>query len=97
MMDWEKQLPKTVRIILLLALFEFESFGLTTSAAGEFDTSFHGATYFVAPSGDDSAAGTINRPWATINHADNATHARHLVAVRRGKSGLSAQVRPYHS
>ena len=96
-MDWEKQLPKTVRIILLLALFEFESFGLTTSAAGEFDTSFHGATYFVAPSGDDSAAGTINRPWATINHAAKAVQAGDLVVVRGGRYGLSAQVRPKNS
>ena len=59
--------------------------------------SLHGATYFVAVTGDDSASGTINRPWATINHAARVAQAGDLVVVRGGRYILSAQVRPYHS
>jgi len=97
MINWEKQLPKTVKIILLFAVFEFESFALTTLASGDVYRSSHGATYFVAVTGDDSAPGTINRPWATINHAAKVVQAGDMVVVRGGQYMLSAQVRPYHS
>jgi hypothetical protein len=43
-----------------------------------------GATYYVAPDGDDSNPGTIDRPWRTIQKAANTLVAGDTVYVRGG-------------
>ena len=56
-----------------------------------------GTTYFVALSGNDTGPGTIDRPWATINHAAKKAEAGDTIVLRGGRYNLSAQVRPYNS
>ncbi|HEX2591590.1 MAG TPA: right-handed parallel beta-helix repeat-containing protein [Rhizomicrobium sp.] len=43
-----------------------------------------GQTYYVATAGNDNAAGTINAPWKTIQHAADAAAAGDTVQVRQG-------------
>ena len=58
---------------LLLAL------GFILSAAQAF-----GAVYFVATDGSDSAAGTKDKPFATLNKANTVVHAGDTVWIRGG-------------
>ncbi len=48
-------------------------------------TAFAASTYYVSPSGKDSAAGTIDAPWATIGHAQTVAQAGDTVYFRAGK------------
>lgn len=59
-----------VRILILILLF------LALPA--------NGATWFVAPRGHDSNAGSESRPFRTINRGIAAAHAGDTVAVRKG-------------
>ena len=43
-----------------------------------------GSTYYVSPGGSDSAPGTKNAPWRTIQHAANLATAGDTVLVRQG-------------
>ncbi len=43
-----------------------------------------GATYFVAPDGDDSAPGTFDRPWTTLHKAAETIQSGDTVYVRGG-------------
>ncbi|MBV9571213.1 MAG: right-handed parallel beta-helix repeat-containing protein [Alphaproteobacteria bacterium] len=43
-----------------------------------------GSTYYVAPDGDDHASGSIDAPWATIQHAADTASAGDTVLVRQG-------------
>jgi hypothetical protein len=43
-----------------------------------------GKTYYVATTGSDSNAGTLNEPWRTIQHAANSVHAGDTVEVEGG-------------
>jgi hypothetical protein len=54
-------------------------------------------TYFVALDGSDAEPGTIDRPWATINHAAEKVSAGDMVVVRGGRYVLTRQVRPRNS
>src|SRR5262249_52871550 len=56
-----------------------------------------GATFFVSLNGDDGGPGTVNRPWATINHAAKQATAGDTVVVRGGRYILSAQIRVQNS
>lgn len=47
-------------------------------------TSATGPTYYVAPSGKDSNAGSANAPWATLHHAASALQPGTTVLVRGG-------------
>src|SRR5688572_28557479 len=42
------------------------------------------ATFFVAPQGDDKAAGTAEAPWKTLQHAADVVPAADTVLVRSG-------------
>jgi hypothetical protein len=50
-------------------------------------TAATGATYYVAPNGDDSNPGTIDRPWRTIQKAANTLVAGDTVYLRAGTYG----------
>ncbi len=39
------------------------------------------AQYFVSPTGNNSAAGTSNAPWLTLQHAADVVHAGDRVTV----------------
>ena len=43
-----------------------------------------GATFFVAPNGNDANPGTLAQPWKTIQHAANVVSAGSVVEVRAG-------------
>jgi hypothetical protein len=45
----------------------------------------------------DNGPGTVDRPWATINHAAEQVEAGGTVVVRGGHYVLPAQVRPHNS
>jgi parallel beta-helix repeat protein len=53
--------------------------------------------HFVAVNGDDNGPGTIDQPWATINHAADQALAGDTVIVRGGHFVLPTQVRPHNS
>ncbi|MDQ3951385.1 MAG: hypothetical protein M3279_00255 [Actinomycetota bacterium] len=69
-------------------------FGLTTALAGVFVASLlqghalasHAApaTYYVAPGGSDSAAGSLTSPWGSLEHALESLHAGDTLLVRGG-------------
>src|SRR6266545_652737 len=42
-------------------------------------------TYYVAPTGSNTAAGTDAAPWATLQHAADVVHAGDTVIVRAGE------------
>lgn len=42
-------------------------------------------TFYVSPTGSDSAAGTSSAPWRTLQHAANTVRAGDLVVVRAGR------------
>src|SRR5450432_3168457 len=46
---------------------------------------FAASTYYVAPGGSDSAAGTQAAPWASIGHAQTVAVAGDTVYFRAGK------------
>ena len=48
------------------------------------------ATYFVAPDGDDAAAGTLEEPWASLSHANSQVLPGDTVFVRGGTYILPA-------
>jgi hypothetical protein len=48
-----------------------------------------GATYYVAPGGSDSAAGTLGAPWASIAHAQSVATAGDTVYFRGGTYSYS--------
>ncbi|MFB9615761.1 DUF1565 domain-containing protein, partial [Kutzneria kofuensis] len=48
-----------------------------------------GKTYYVAPSGNDSAAGTQTAPWASIAHAQAVVQAGDTVYFRGGTYAYS--------
>ncbi|MEV4049871.1 right-handed parallel beta-helix repeat-containing protein [Amycolatopsis sp. NPDC049688] len=48
-----------------------------------------GKTYYVAPSGSDSAAGTQAAPWASVAHAQAVAQAGDTVYLRGGTYGYS--------
>ena len=55
--------------------------------------SLSGATYYVSPTGNDGAAGTINAPWKTWHYAFNRLSAGDVLYVRGGTyspSGISS-------
>ena len=56
-----------------------------------------GATHFVAVNGSDEGPGTVDRPWATINHAAEQAGPGDTVVVRGGQYVLHAQVRVRNS
>jgi len=83
--------------MLSLALY---AFSCTSTFAGEKPLgplASTASTYFVASNGSDVGPGTINRPWATINHAAENANAGDMVVVRGGHYILPAQVRPRSS
>ncbi|MBV9062011.1 MAG: DUF5123 domain-containing protein [Alphaproteobacteria bacterium] len=43
-----------------------------------------GSTYYVAPDGSDGSSGSIEAPWATIQHAADSVSAGDTVLVREG-------------
>jgi len=61
--------------IFLLLLFSL-SFVITSSARA--------ADYYVSPSGDDGALGTIDEPWETLDKAGNSAVAGDTVYIRSG-------------
>ena len=56
-----------------------------------------GATHFVAVNGSDEGPGTVDRPWATINHTAEQAGPGDTVVVRGGQYVLHAQVRVRNS
>lgn len=49
-----------------------------------------GSTYYVSPSGSDSAAGTKSKPWKTIAHAQSSVSAGDTVYFRGGTYAYTA-------
>jgi hypothetical protein len=58
-------------------LFTFVLVGIASAQA-------EAAQYFVAPSGNDEAAGTVNSPWQTLQHAAETVGPGDRVTVRAG-------------
>jgi len=54
-----------------------------------------GATYYVAPNGDDDAPGSAAQPWRTIQHAAETMTAGDTAYIRAGT--YREQVTPRHS
>jgi hypothetical protein len=54
-------------------------------------------THFVAQNGRDDGPGTVDHPWATINHAAEQAQAGDIILVRGGRYTLSAQIRTHNS
>jgi hypothetical protein len=52
----------------------------------------HAAERFVSPSGNDSATGTINAPWKTIQKAANTAKAGDIVYIRDGTYAERVQI-----
>jgi hypothetical protein len=55
------------------------------------------ATYFVSPSGDDRAAGTADKPFATVQQAAEIARAGDEVVLREGTFPIIHEIRPRHS
>ena len=55
------------------------------------------ANHFVSPSGKDTNPGTVELPWATINHAAETAIAGDTVMISGGRYLLSSQVRVHSS
>lgn len=55
-----------------------------------------GATYYVSPTGDDSAPGSEKSPFKTLQHAADITHAGDTVIIRKGTylQGMNLISRP---
>lgn len=53
--------------------------------------------YYVATDGDDQQAGTVEHPWASLNHAADVLQAGDTVYVKEGLYMLSEQIRPQQS
>src|SRR5712671_1984198 len=54
-----------------------------------------GTTFFVAPGGDDSRAGTVNAPWRTIARGLRALHPGNSLVLRAGtyfERGISVAI-----
>ena len=50
------------------------------------------ATYYVAPDGSDSAAGTLEAPWATVDYAQTVVTAGDTVYFRGGRYAFTTAV-----
>jgi hypothetical protein len=86
---------KPIVFVLILLLFGSKAFGVViTDLVAPFKAT--GTTYFVA-NGSDLGPGSLNQPWATINHAAEQLKAGDMVAAHGGHYILSAQVRPRYS
>ena len=57
---------------------------LLTSASLDSARTVQGATYYVAPSGEDSSPGSQAQPWQTLQKAANTLRAGDTVWVRSG-------------
>ena len=53
--------------------------------------------YYVAPDGDDAQEGSLDYPWATLNHAAETVGAGDTVYIKGGIYSLTAQIRPQQS
>jgi Protein of unknown function (DUF1565) len=62
---------------------------VTVTAAATTGT---GSSFYVATTGNDSAAGTISAPWKTIQHAASSVHAGDTVYVRAGTYNESVTI-----
>lgn len=62
--------PRSITPIVLLAL--------------SFATTAHAADWYVAPTGDDTAAGSIDKPFATITRAQQSANPGDTVFIRGG-------------
>jgi hypothetical protein len=75
-----------VLILFLLTSFVFgreEGLGLVVYAQATIPAA-PGATYYVAPGGNDNNPGTIEKPWATIAKANRTLKAGDMVLIRGG-------------
>jgi hypothetical protein len=79
-----------------LTAVSYASAGIRAEPSGEIDLA-SSATHYVAVDGDDSGPGTIDHPWATLNHAADVALPGDVVLVRGGRYDLLAQVRVAHS
>jgi parallel beta-helix repeat protein len=85
-------------ILSVLLLLHFYVSSANAGATEEiFDYRSAVATFFVDPMGSDNDSGTIDHPWATINHAADVAVAGDTIFVRGGRYILAAQVRPHSS
>ena len=62
-----------------------------TTLAQEFVPLRH-AVFYVAPDGDDANTGSLDQPWATLNHAAEMLQAGETVYLRAGNYPLTQQV-----
>jgi hypothetical protein len=54
----------------------------------------HAATWYVAPNGDDGAAGTLEAPWKSIAHAQTKVQPGDTVYFRGGRYVYTAAIAP---
>jgi len=74
----EERLAKKVLLSIVIVLLNLLSFG---------------ATYYIAPTGNDSNVGAISSPWATLNKAWTVIKAGDTVYLRGGTYAFNAQQR----
>ncbi|HEY9615903.1 MAG TPA: hypothetical protein V6C64_03630, partial [Microcoleaceae cyanobacterium] len=53
--------------------------------------------FYIAPNGNDTNPGTIDRPWASIHHAATVLTVGDTVYLRGGSYAINQQIRPKHS
>src|SRR3569833_578749 len=76
----EEPMPRFMTCALLLTAVTAASFVAATTGESSAAT----GTYYVAPNGDDSAAGTDAAPWRTIAHAQSVVVAGDTGSFRGG-------------
>jgi hypothetical protein len=84
-MKWPNPRPNAaIRSVALKPAAGLGDGKLLVFAASTRTTPATGATYFVAPKGDDAADGFFDRPWATLHKAATTIKAGDTVYVRGG-------------
>src|SRR5690242_12826162 len=79
-----KRLTRTLLMSAILA-----SPAAVVAATAGTSSAAAGNTYYVAPNGNDSAAGTQAAPWASIAHAQTVAQAGDTVYFRTGTYAYS--------
>lgn len=82
-----------ITLVLITFLFIIGSYGLKVTGVAE----TQGQIFYVAVNGSDANPGSLEQPWATLNHAAEVVNAGETVYVRAGVYALAQQIRAKQS